>query len=84
MIGLALMLRSIVLAHRESDELQRRVDGEAAVISACIVGLGTFAYGLVEAATGATSQPTVWAMWVGPALIGFWGIAKQITSRRYQ
>ena len=84
MIGLALMLQGVVLAHREADELQRRIDGEAAVISACIVGLGTFAYGLAEAATGAKTQPTVWALWVGPLLIGFWGIAKTVISRRYR
>jgi hypothetical protein len=84
MIGLALMLRGVVLAHRESDELQRRIDGEAAVISACLVGLGTFAYGLAEAATGARTQPTVWALWVGPALMGFWGLAKTVITRRYR
>lgn len=84
MIGLGLVLRGVVLAHRESDELQRRIDGEAAVISACIVGLGTFAYGLAEAAMGARIQPTVWAMWVGPSLIGFWGLAKSLVSRRYR
>ncbi len=83
-VGLGLMLRAMVLAHRESDELQRRIDGEAAIVSACIVGLGTFAYGLVDAAMGAKSQPTVWALWVGPTLIGVWGIAKGAITRRYR
>jgi hypothetical protein len=84
MVGLGLMLRGIVLAHRESDELQRRIDGEAAIIAACLVGLGTFAYGLAQAALGAKSQPTVWALWIGPCLIGVWGIAKTFLVRRYR
>lgn len=84
MIGVGLMLRAVVLVHRESDELQRRIDGEATVIAACVVGLGTFAYGLTEAATGTRSQPTVWALWIGPSLIFFWGIAKGVIARRYR
>jgi hypothetical protein len=83
MIGIALMLKAIVLAHRDSDELQRRIDGEAAVIAACMVGLAAFAYGLVLAALGAKSQPALPAMFVGPALIGVWGLSKQLLTRHY-
>lgn len=83
MIGIALMLRAIVETHRESDELQRRIDGEAAVISACAVGLGCFAIGLAQAAIGATSQPTVWAMFVGPSLMAVWALAKWRLKQRY-
>ena len=64
MIGIALMLRAIAQTHRESDELQRRIDGEAAAI-------------------GASSQPTVWAMFVGPSLVAVWGLAKWQLKRRY-
>lgn len=84
MIGVGLMLRAVVMAHRESDELQRRIDGEATVIAACVVGMGTFAYGLTEAATGARTQPTVWALWVGPSLLFCWGLAKGFVARRYR
>lgn len=83
MLGIALMLKAIVLAHRDSDELQRRIDGEAAVIAACVVGLAAFAYGLVLAALGAKSQPALPAMFIGPALIGIWGLAKQLLLRHY-
>ncbi len=83
MIGIALMLKAIVVAHRDSDELQRRIDGEAAVISACVVGLAAFAYGLVLAAIGAKSQPALPAMFVGPALIGVWALSKQLLTRHY-
>lgn len=83
MFGIVLMLRAILQAHRESDELQRRIDGEAAVVAACVVGLASFAYGLVMAALGATSQPSIAAMYVGPALVGVWGLAKSVLGRRY-
>lgn len=83
MLGIGLMLRAIVLAHRESDELQRRIDGEAAVIAACVVGLAAFAYGLVLASLGARSQPALPAMFVGPALIGVWALSKAALKRRY-
>jgi hypothetical protein len=82
MIGLLLMLRAIVQAHRESDELQRRIDGEAAVIAACVVGLGSFALGLVLAALR-DRMHMVPAMHIGPLLIAVWGIAKWRLSRRY-
>jgi len=83
MLGIGLMLRAIVLAHRESDELQRRIDGEAAVIAACVVGLAAFAFGLVSAAVGAKAQPALPAMFVGPALIGVWSLSKAALKRRY-
>jgi hypothetical protein len=83
MLGIVLMLRAVLQAHRESDELQRRIDGEAAVVAACVVGLVSFAYGLVMAALGAKSQPSIAAMYVGPALIGVWGLAKSVLGRRY-
>ena len=83
LLGIALMLRAIVLAHRESDELQRRIDGEAAVIAACVVGLAAFAYGLGLAALGARTQPALPAMVVGPALIGVWGLSKAALKRHY-
>ena len=84
MAGVALILRGVVMAHRESDELHRRIDGEATVISACIVGLGTFAYGLAEAATGPRGQSPILALCIGPALIFFWGVTKGLISRRYR
>lgn len=83
MLGIVLMLQAILRSHRESDELQRRIDGEAAVIAACAVGLAAFAYGLVLAALGAQSQPALPAMFVGPALIGVWAVSKQMLARRY-
>lgn len=83
MLGIALMLRAIVLAHRESDELQRRIDGEAAVIAACVIGLAAFAYGLVQASLGATTQPALPAMFVGPALIGVWALSKAALKWHY-
>lgn len=82
--GVALMLRAVVMTHRESDELNRRIDGEATVVSACIVGLGTFAFGLAEAATGARSQSPILALCIGPALIFFWGVTKGLIARRYR
>ena len=82
-IGIGLMLKAIVLAHRESDELQRRINGEAAVIAACVVGLAAFAYGLVIATLGAKSQPALPAMFIGPALFGVWRISKSALTRQY-
>lgn len=83
MLGIALMLKAVVLAHRESDELQRRINGEAAVIAACVVGLAAFAYGLVLAALGAQTQPALPAMFIGPSLIGAWGLSKYALKRHY-
>jgi hypothetical protein len=81
-IGLLLMLRAMVQAHRESDELQRRIDGEAAVIAACVVGFGTFATALVVSAVR-SKWPMMPTFHVGPLLIAVWGIAKWRLTKRY-
>ena len=83
MAGLALMVRAVVRSHRESDELQRRIDGEAAVVAALVVGLGSFGYGLAAAAVGAKTQPTLLVMLVGPLLMLTWNMAKRLICRRY-
>lgn len=81
-IGLLLMLQAIVHAHRESDEMQRRIDGEAAMIAASVVGLGTFAIALVVSAVR-NKWPMMPTFHVGPLLIAVWGIAKWRLTKRY-
>jgi F0F1-type ATP synthase membrane subunit c/vacuolar-type H+-ATPase subunit K len=83
-IGIAYMIRAMILSHRAQDELQRRIDAEATIVMAMIVGAGTFTYGLVVAALGATTQPTVWALFLGPAMILVWGLAKVAITLRYR
>jgi hypothetical protein len=62
--------------------LQQRIDGEAAVIAACVVGLGTFATALEVSAVRST-WPMMPTFHVGPLLIAVWGIAKWRLTKRY-
>lgn len=65
------------------DELQRRISAEAMVVSALIVGLSTFAFGWVQGVMRLPNPPMS-LIWVLPALIGVWGVARCFIVRRYR
>jgi hypothetical protein len=77
----ALVFLAIVRGLRRMDELQQRVVGEAAVISASVVGFGSFAYGLLESYAGLPAIPMVWVL---PALFAVYGLATPFVRRRYR
>ena len=84
-VYLATILRAVVRAHRTSDELQRRIDAEAAIVSAVLVGLGSFAAGLALAAVDPNPRVHgIYVLVIGPALMGTWGLAKSWLERRYR
>jgi hypothetical protein len=76
-----LMLRAYAVFLNGIDEFQRRIQTEAILASAAIVGFGSFAYGFLEEWAGFPHLPLIW---VFPALIGFWGIAACIIRLRYK
>jgi hypothetical protein len=63
------------------DELQRRIVSEAMVVSAVVVGLGTFALGWVLAVMEIAFPGAL--LWVMPALIAVWWPAMAFVRRRY-
>lgn len=76
-----LMLRAYATFLNSIDEFQRRIQTDAILISAAVVGFGSFAYGFLEEWASFPHLPLIW---VFPALIGFWGLAACIVRLRYK
>jgi hypothetical protein len=76
-----LMLRAYTTFLRDIDEFQRRIQTDAILISAAIVGFGSFAYGFLEEWADFPHLPLIW---VFPALIGIWGLAACVIRLRYK
>jgi len=74
-------LREFVIFLRAMDEVQARIQSEALLIAAGVVGFGTFAWGFVEAWM---DWPRFPAILVLPALAAVWGLALPFVSRRYR
>lgn len=80
-LSVILVARAILRFSRSWDELQTRIVMEAALIAACVVGFGSFAWGFLEGDVGAPRLPTVWIM---PALFAVYGLAAVFVARKYR
>ncbi len=76
-----LMLRAYLIFLNGLDEFQRRIQTDAMLVSAAIVGFGSFAYGFLEEWADFPHLPLIWVL---PALIGIWGLAACIIRLRYK
>ena len=63
-------LWAVIVFYRSLDEFKQRLLAEAMIISALLLGFGSFAYGFLEGALGLPPIPTIW---IFPSLIGLWG-----------
>jgi hypothetical protein len=84
MLPIALVSRAIVRVIRDSDELERRIDLEAAAVAGLAVGLSFFSLGLLASGKVIVLEGSAVAIWVFPALCGTYGIAKVWASRRFR
>jgi len=75
-----LMLREFLIVFRSLDEVQQRIQAEAILTAAGVVGFGSFAWGFLE---GAFELPAISLIWVLPVMIAVWGAALPFVSRRY-
>lgn len=76
-----MMMRTYLTFVRQMDEFNRRIQSEAWLISAGVVGFGTFTYSFLEEWA---HLPRLEIVWVFPALIFAWGLATYFVRRRYQ
>jgi len=81
LIPALMMLRAYATFLNGIDEFQRRIQTDSMLISAAIVGFGSFAYGFLEEWADFPHVPLIW---VFPALIGIWGLAACIVRLRYK
>lgn len=78
-----LMMRAYLRRLRGLDEFQRRVEMEAMVVAAAVVGFASFSYGFLQSFAGFPQFDDA-LLWVFPALCFAWGVAQVFVRRRYQ
>lgn len=76
-----MMLRTYMTFLRSMDELHRRIQTEAWLVSAGVVGIGSFTYSFLEEWA---HFPRIDLVWIFPALIFVWGMATFFVRRRYK
>lgn len=74
-------LREFIIFLGAMDEVQRRIQHEAILIAAGVVGFGTFTLGFLDAVV---DVPEFSLTWILPAIIAVWGVSIPLVSRRYQ
>jgi hypothetical protein len=80
-IPAALMMVTYLTFVRQMDEFNRRIQNEAWLISAGVVGIASFTYSFLEEWA---HFPRIDLVWVFPGLILVWGAALFFVRRRYQ
>jgi hypothetical protein len=82
-VPIAFLIRAMVRAIRNQDELERRIDLESLAIALGIGGFGFCTYGfLLRASVLPDPSGVVIAIWVLPVLLSCFGLVK-IAVRRY-
>lgn len=76
-----LMLRAYLRFVNEIDEFHRRIQSEAVMIAAGIVGFGSLAYGFLEEWAGFPHLPLIWVL---PALMFAYGVTACVVRARYR
>jgi hypothetical protein len=81
LIPALMMVRTYLTFLRSMDELHRRIQTEAWLISAGVIGIGSFTYSFLEEWA---HLPRIDLIWIFPALIFAWGLATYFVRRRYK
>ena len=81
MIPLLFTLRTSVQSFRALDEMERRIQSEALMLSVAATAVVSLSYGFLQISVDA---PAVSWIWVWPVLATFWGLGKCVAQRRYQ
>jgi hypothetical protein len=76
-----MMMRTYLTYVRQMDEFNRRIQSEAWLISAGVVGLGSFTYSFLQEWA---HFPQLDLSWIFPALIFVWGLATFFVRQRYK
>lgn len=84
LIPIGFAIREVLRLVAASDELQRRMDLEALVTAAVVVGLGSLTLSLLVSAGVVVIAAKTALAWVLPALSVLYVLARIWTRRRYQ
>ena len=79
-LPLIFVFGAILRQYARFDELMKRINAEAFALGAMLVGWGMTIWGF-----GVTAGwPALPLIWIGPALMGAWGLCLPIVLRRYK
>jgi hypothetical protein len=77
------VMRAIVRHMLRQDEMQQRIELQAVAITCALVGVATFSVGFLQNVRLLPSPP--WLMlWILPLMIGTYGVARALVTRRYR
>ena len=74
-------LREYIILFRSFDEVQTRIESEAFLISMGVVGFGSLTWGFIELWMELPRLPIVFIL---PALITCWSLARLYVARRFR
>jgi hypothetical protein len=84
MLPIVWLIRSLVANVLAGDELQRRIDLQAVAVASLLVGLGTLSLGLLVIARVVEISARSALLWIFPALLFGYGLARIWAARRYR
>ncbi len=77
------VMRAIVRHMLRQDEMQQRIELQAVAVTCAVVGISTFSIGFLQNVKLLPSPP--WLMlWILPVMIGTYGVARALITRRYR
>ncbi|MDX1993455.1 MAG: hypothetical protein SF029_13780 [bacterium] len=79
-VPILLGFRAYLRFVRRMDEMEQRIQFEAVAFAVGVVGVVTFALGLLETA----GMPPVSMLWIFPSIILLWGFGQILARRRYE
>jgi hypothetical protein len=77
------VMRAILRHMLRQDEMQQRIELQAVAITCALIGIATFSVGFLQNVRLLPSPP--WLMlWILPLMIGTYGVARALVTRRYR
>lgn len=82
-VPMLLVMRAMLRHMLRQDEMQQRVELQAVAITCAVIGIATFSLGFLQNVRLLPSPPWL-LLWILPLMIGSYGIARALISRRYR
>lgn len=83
MLPMLFVMRAILRHMLRQDEMQQRIELQAVAITCALIGIATFGVGFLQNVRLLPSPP--WLMlWILPLMIGTYGVARALVTRRYR
>ena len=82
-VPMVLVMCAMLRHMLRQDEMQQRIELQAVAITCAVIGIATFSLGFLQNVRLLPSPPWL-LLWILPLMIGSYGIARALISRRYR